>query len=358
LSDPDYHVQIAAAISLGKIAQRGRLYATDPKAIELLFNAMTQPRCQSLSESHLKIALISFGEKAVNFLLDQVESGSRQCSSLAFKILADMGEKRALNIFLDSIPDQDALRAIRKMDDASATKAARDKLAEKLNHSLAIFTNAKRTEESGEYEHIACALADLGDDRAVPGLIRIIERKRFTYTSTVPAAKALAKLGDPRGIPIFIKLLDDDHCGSIASEALAKIAPSHMVDRLNKLRRVLERTEWNSEASDAARSLAMLGDKTGINWLLGHIGDAHFADGCNRILYDVLRGRAAAFPEVAIYRIANISDTSHTLFRHTSEEFTEVGNGPLSLEPLRKLAKGEIARRGLSHISNEPFNSL
>lgn len=58
---------------------------------------------------------------------------------------------------------------------------------------------------------LACAmLAELGDQRAVPPLLALIE-SRPAYEVTCAAAESLAVLGDPAAIPVLWALMQDSH---------------------------------------------------------------------------------------------------------------------------------------------------
>jgi HEAT repeat protein len=73
----------------------------------------------------------------------------------------------------------------------------------------------------------ASALGNIGDDRAIPGLLKLVEHSESYVRSS--AASALGKIGDDRAIPGLLKLVEhsESYVRCSAAHALGKIAKQH-----------------------------------------------------------------------------------------------------------------------------------
>jgi HEAT repeat protein len=73
----------------------------------------------------------------------------------------------------------------------------------------------------------ADALGNIGDEKAIPGLLKLVEDSDSDVRST--AADALGNIGDNRAIPGLLKLVEDSDSDvrSTAADALGNIAKQH-----------------------------------------------------------------------------------------------------------------------------------
>lgn len=126
-------------------------------------------------------------------------------------------------------------------------------------------------------------LGSLGPD-AVEPLMNALSDTRSDVV--VGAASVLGKLGDKRAVPALITLLDRnaDNTGIVAAEALGYLGDTESVDALI---RALNGTD-NELQSGAARALGYIGDERAVSSLIEAMGSEDFS--VRRIAIDALTG--------------------------------------------------------------------
>ncbi|MEP6488282.1 HEAT repeat domain-containing protein [Microcoleus vaginatus GB2-A3] len=110
----------------------------------------------------------------------------------------------------------------------------------------------------------ADALAKIGDKKAIPGLLKLLEHSDSDVRSS--ATDALGKIGEEKGIPGLLKLLEhsDSDVRRVAADALGKIGDEKAIPVLLKL---LEHSD-SSVRRMAADALGKIGDEKAIPGLL------------------------------------------------------------------------------------------
>ncbi|NQE35343.1 Phycocyanobilin lyase subunit alpha [Microcoleus sp. IPMA8] len=99
----------------------------------------------------------------------------------------------------------------------------------KIGDEKAIPGLLKLLEDSHSYvrSSAADALGKIGDEKAIPGLLKLLEGLDYYVRSS--AADALGKIGDVKAIPGLLKLVEDSDSGVrwSAADALGNIAKHH-----------------------------------------------------------------------------------------------------------------------------------
>jgi HEAT repeat protein len=116
----------------------------------------------------------------------------------------------------------------------------------------------------------ADALGKIGDDRAIPGLLKLVEDSDSDVRRS--AADALGKIGDAQAIPGLLKLVEDSDSDvrRSAADALGKIGDAQAIPGLLKL---VEDSDSDVRRS-AADALGKIGDDQAIPGLLKLVEDS------------------------------------------------------------------------------------
>ncbi|MEG4231605.1 HEAT repeat domain-containing protein, partial [Microcoleus sp. Pol11C3] len=110
----------------------------------------------------------------------------------------------------------------------------------------------------------ADALGQIGDEKAIPGLLKLVEDSDYFVRRS--AADALGKIGDEKAIPVLLKLVEDSESDvrSSAADALGKIGDEKSIPVLLKL---VEDSDYFVRRM-AADALGKIGDEKAIPGLL------------------------------------------------------------------------------------------
>ena len=122
---------------------------------------------------------------------------------------------------------------------------------------------------------IMWVLKELGDNRAVPDLINLLNDDDSDIGQL--AAEALGKLGDERGILPLINALNHDSWSAQedAAKALGKLGDKSAVPHLIKILN----DDGNWVRWEAAEAIGELGDKSAIPALINALNDNHWVRG-------------------------------------------------------------------------------
>jgi HEAT repeat protein len=249
LSDPDLDVRWQAAEALGQIG--------DPQAAQALVAALRDPaEAVRRSAVHALVKLPGIDVRAsLTELIRGQESGPVRATAL--EVLAEMGDRDAVPALIDAL--RDPHEEVRKLA-ALALGRLRDlRAVEPL--LLAASSGEGSTWFQGE---VMRALAQLGDPRALPAVLRAREAADPFVRKC--AAEALGRLGDSQVVPALIEMLADP-AREVRLAALNSLATRRDARALEDLVPVLQ-----DEAEDireaAADTITAINDRQAVEPLL------------------------------------------------------------------------------------------
>jgi HEAT repeat protein len=225
----------------------------------------------------IALALIRLrDQRAVAPLVEMLSDRLPEVRRCAVAVLEDLGDQRAVEPLMALTEDSDPLvrdssiRALGKLGDRRPAAW----LLERLDR---------------EYDRtVAHALGDLREPRAVAPLLTYLAaavqdhagRGAIHSSAHHAAAWALAQIGDARALPVLIDMLDRDPslydgratydtARAVAARSLARLGDPRAVEPLVRMLRAAD--EYNR--GEAALALGHLGDGRGVEALLGVLQD-------------------------------------------------------------------------------------
>lgn len=198
-------------------------------------------------------------KRAVSAFIQALKDSNVSVRQTAVEMLGGLGDTRAVPALIETLKDNDVSvrrTAVEVLGDFGDTRAV-PALIEALNDSNVWV---RRTAVD--------ALGGFGDKRAVPALIKILNDSKnseglngkpyglshLEYTLhgnivRLSAARTLGKLGDIRAVPALIRVLDD-------SDALERVAAAKALSDLGDERGVSALTNALNDSDDFVRALA------------------------------------------------------------------------------------------------------
>ena len=329
LADPNKSVRQAALEGLGRMQI--------PVDVGAICGLLRDPDLTVQAKAIETIAQIS-DPRVVHHLLDILQDESEYVRRAAVEVLNQVGNTDAIKDLLGALRDRDwwvRVRAADALGSIGGPKVVEAVLAlvkdrdEFIRRCAIEILNTTRGQAGGERtvaslvgalddedwwvrERAIDALARIGDRRAVPALLQLMERD----TKAAPVAiRALAGLGDVQAIPpLLAQLRRQDK--SIRTEAIRAVAALADEAHVEAIQRAL--AEVRRAAPDEVRDLA----DQGLQTLTARFGDR--------------LGRSEA-------TAGGATATSQSLLRGQGET---VGVASLIAEPSRPDPAGPIARGG------------
>jgi HEAT repeat protein len=183
----DFHLNKVAVVALGKLG--------DPAAIPVLIRSLFKgSRLQGSSFSQATVALVRFGDAAVEPL-----------------IRAMKGEDKQLNRFAEGLstplrPGELLSKTASVLGDLRASKAVPALLA-----ALRSGRQAEDEASKAGLEGVLIALGKIRDTRAVGPLLALIQDAKADARLRIKTARALTALGDPSAVPVLSALAESGY---------------------------------------------------------------------------------------------------------------------------------------------------
>lgn len=196
-------------------AIRGLAELGDPAAIPALLRRLERATCDVCDE--VGDALVSFGEAAVQPLLDALSATHPRVRAIAITCLSHLRPPEAAPRIAALLTDPSPMVI------TSALRALWGLADPRTREPLAAFIAAPPAEDTFERQREAAfALAELGDERALAVLAG-----SFTYAGNrrcIDTIRQLGKLGSAHARTLIQAYLDEDPESTCASQARATLA--------------------------------------------------------------------------------------------------------------------------------------
>ena len=196
----------------------------------------------------------------------------------------------------------------------------------------------------------ACALARLGDRRAVEPFVSALEDKDLTVQRT--SAEALGELGDRRAVEPLIRSLEDKYVRQAAVEALGKLGDRRAVEPLIS---ALENEYSYGRYSSAADALGELGDRRAVEPLIRALEDKD-----KRVRQTAVEALGKLGDRRAVESLIRALEDKDVSVRHrAAEALGELGDAR-ALEPLVTLLDydGKTGKAGTIDVRKAALSSL
>jgi HEAT repeat protein len=206
LADPSARVRTAAADSLGKLG--------DVVAISRLLDAMNDPD-EGVREAAYK-AIRLMGDGIMQSLLHALHNGRSEVRLAAAVLLRDLRDPAAQQGLINAV--EDSVPEVRQMVIAALANLGQDAV-DALIALLESSSDKRRTAA-------VWALADIGDPKAGPPLVRALGERANSPQFRQAAVWALGELNAIYAVPQIIRVLNGDRDKEVqraAAEALRKI---------------------------------------------------------------------------------------------------------------------------------------
>lgn len=175
----DFHLNKVAVVALGKLG--------DPRAIPVLIRSLYKSsQLQGSSFSQATVALVRMGSPAVEPLLRAMKGKNDDLNAYARQVTLQEGEMLS--------------KAAQVLGDLRAKEA--------VEPLLEVLASAKDGEGVAGLEGVIIALGKVGDRRAVPPLLALVQNEKAEPTTRIKAARALGALGSTEAAPVLLELAE------------------------------------------------------------------------------------------------------------------------------------------------------
>lgn len=256
LADTDISIKVEAAKHLGRLG--------DARAVDPLFGLLADPKAQVRKEAIASLSQLCDAEtQPLLEALTDLENDRVETRVQAATLVGTLNDQRAVDMLymvlarwetasvkqaavralinrgIDTIPllleelkDQNSLWAATTLEEIGPDAVAQ--LLDALENQPTDAVKSVRARA-----HIISILGQIGDKRAVPVLINVMENDRYASTKD-EAAKTLGLLGDRRATPALIKVLEtttpfQTQLKRIVVTSLIQLNDPEAIDPLTKL---------------------------------------------------------------------------------------------------------------------------
>jgi HEAT repeat protein len=322
--------------------------------------------CQVIEEALTRLR----DRRAVAPLVEMLSDPIREIRWCAVSVLGHLGDPRAVEPLMARIEDSDpyvrdwAIWALGQLGDQRVAEPLLARLEREYHQAVAVALGllrepcaveplmaylatairehpARSAVRSPPHHSAAWALGEIGDRRAVPVLVDMLdhdesENRLATFdTARAVAARALGQLRDPRAFEALVRALqdDDEYNRDAAAVALGHLGDPRGVDVLLG---VLQGEDAGVRGS-VCEGLGLLGDTRAVEPLLRALGDAsdivrsHAAEALGR-----LADRRAVDPLVETLRDGD------SFVRESAAEALGVLGDPRAVQPLIEALRDDV----------------